>query len=161
MIKKIAIWVGVILVLLILVVVIFSKKEPNTGGEKVETSPLPASASDSASLDASSSAQLKSEDLVEGTGAEAKSGDTVSVNYVGTLQDGTKFDSSYDRNQPFETQIGVGGVIKGWDLGIPGMKVGGKRRLTIPPELGYGPQANGKIPANSTLIFEVELLDVK
>lgn len=88
-------------------------------------------------------------------------GKTVSVNYTGTLTDGTKFDSSYDRNQPFDFQLGAGQVIKGWDQGVAGMKVGGKRKLVIPPGLGYGAQANGKIPANSTLIFEVELLSVK
>ncbi len=105
---------------------------------------------------------LKINDVVVGTGAEAKNGDTVTVNYVGTLDDGTKFDSSYDRKQPFSFQLGAGRVIKGWDLGVLGMKVGGKRELTIPPELGYGasgvPQAN--IPPNATLHFTVELLEV-
>ena len=104
---------------------------------------------------------LQMEDLIVGTGQEAKSGDTVTVNYLGTLENGTKFDSSYDRNQPFTTQIGVGQVIKGWDEGIVGMKVGGKRKLIIPPSLGYGSQDMGSIPPNSTLIFEVELLQVK
>jgi FKBP-type peptidyl-prolyl cis-trans isomerase len=104
---------------------------------------------------------LKIEDTKIGTGREVKSGDTVVINYLGTLTDGTKFDSSYDRGQPFETQIGIGQVIKGWDLGVVGMKVGGKRKLTIPPELGYGSQDMGSIPPNSTLIFEVELIDVK
>ena len=87
-------------------------------------------------------------------------GDTVSVHYVGTLTNGTVFDSSYSRNQPFTFRVGVGQVIAGWDQGIPGMKVGGKRRLTIPPSLGYGNQAVGSIPANSTLIFDVELLSI-
>jgi peptidylprolyl isomerase len=104
---------------------------------------------------------LRIQDLVVGTGQEVKSGDTVTVNYLGTLLDGTKFDSSYDRNKPFTTQIGVGQVIKGWDEGIVGMKVGGKRKLTIPPALGYGDQAAGSIPPNSTLVFEIELLSVK
>jgi peptidylprolyl isomerase len=104
---------------------------------------------------------LQMQDLIVGTGQEAKNGDTVTVNYLGTLLDGTKFDSSYDRNQPFTTQIGVGQVIKGWDEGIVGMKVGGKRKLTIPASLGYGNQPAGSIPPNSTLIFEVELLGVK
>lgn len=104
---------------------------------------------------------LQIQDQVVGTGKEVKSGDTVTVNYLGTLENGTKFDSSYDRNTPFTTQIGVGQVIKGWDEGIVGMKVGGKRKLTIPSSLGYGSQATGSIPANSTLIFEVELLSVK
>ena len=105
---------------------------------------------------------LKISDEVVGTGAEAKAGDTVTVNYLGTLENGTKFDSSYDRNTPFTTQIGVGQVIKGWDEGIVGMKVGGKRKLIIPPDLGYGDQgAGGAIPPNSTLVFVVELLSVK
>lgn len=105
--------------------------------------------------------ELKIEDIEAGTGQEVKSGDTVVIHYKGTLTDGTKFDSSYDRGTPFETQIGVGQVIKGWDEGVVGMKVGGKRKLTIPPDMGYGAQAVGPIPANSTLIFEVELIGVK
>jgi len=104
---------------------------------------------------------LQIQDLTIGTGAEAKNGDTITVNYLGTLTNGTKFDSSYDRNQPFTTQIGVGQVIKGWDEGMVGMKVGGKRKLIIPASLGYGSQDMGSIPPNSTLIFEVELLGVK
>ena len=104
---------------------------------------------------------LQIQDLTVGTGAEAKSGDTITVNYLGTLTNGTKFDSSYDRHQPFTTQIGVGQVIKGWDEGMVGMKVGGKRKLIIPASLGYGSQDMGSIPPNSTLIFEVELLSVK
>jgi len=102
---------------------------------------------------------LQIEDLMVGTGQEVESGDTITVNYLGTLQNGTKFDSSYDRNQPFTTQIGVGQVIQGWDEGIVGMKVGGKRKLIIPSSLGYGSQPAGSIPPNSTLIFEVELLN--
>ncbi len=105
---------------------------------------------------------LKIQDITVGSGQEVKSGDSVTVHYLGTLENGTKFDSSYDRNTPFTTQIGVGQVIKGWDEGIVGMKVGGKRKLIIPPDLGYGQQgAGGSIPPNSTLIFEVELLGVK
>jgi len=103
---------------------------------------------------------LVSQDLVVGTGATAATGDTVTVNYVGTLANGTKFDSSYDRGQPFTFRLGAGQVIAGWDQGVVGMRVGGKRRLTIPPSLGYGGQANGPIPANSTLIFEIELLSI-
>lgn len=105
--------------------------------------------------------KLKIEDIKIGTGPEVKSGDTVTIHYSGTLEDGTKFDSSYDRKTPFETQIGVGQVIKGWDEGVPGMKVGGKRKLTIPPELGYGSSGAGDvIPPNATLIFEVELVSI-
>jgi FKBP-type peptidyl-prolyl cis-trans isomerase FkpA len=100
------------------------------------------------------------EDLVVGTGATAAAGDTVTVHYIGTLTNGTKFDSSYDRGQPYTFQVGAGRVIAGWDQGVPGMKVGGKRRLTIPPSLGYGSQANGPIPANSTLVFDIDLLSI-
>jgi len=103
---------------------------------------------------------LVSQDLVVGTGATAAAGDVVTVNYVGTLTNGTKFDSSYDRNAPYTFRLGAGSVIAGWDQGVVGMKVGGKRRLTIPPSLGYGSQANGPIPPNSTLIFEIELLSI-
>jgi FKBP-type peptidyl-prolyl cis-trans isomerase len=99
-------------------------------------------------------------DLVVGTGAEAVNGDTLTVHYTGWLADGTKFDSSYDRGTPFTFRVGVGQVIAGWDQGVPGMKVGGKRRLIIPPSLGYGSTAYGPIPANSTLKFEVELLSI-
>lgn len=107
-------------------------------------------------------AKLKIEDLKVGKGVEVKDGDTVVMHYTGWLEDGTKFDSSHDRNQPFETQIGVGYVIKGWDLGVPGMKVGGKRKLTIPHELGYGKYGAGDaIPGFATLVFEVELLNIK
>jgi len=101
-------------------------------------------------------------DEIIGTGAEAKAGDIISVNYTGTLVDGKKFDSSYDRNQSFSFVLGAGQVIKGWDEGVAGMKIGGKRKLVIPPALAYGDQelGNGLIPANSTLVFEVELLGV-
>lgn len=106
--------------------------------------------------------QLKIEDLKVGTGEAVKEGDTVVMHYTGWLEDGTKFDSSHDRKQPFETPIGVGYVIKGWDMGVPGMKVGGKRKLTIPHELGYGKYGvEPDIPGFATLIFEVELLKIK
>jgi len=100
------------------------------------------------------------EDLTVGTGDAAQAGDTVSVNYTGWLTDGTQFDSSYDRGQPFNFQLGVGSVIPGWDQGVVGMKVGGKRRLTIPPDLAYGASGRGSIPPNATLIFEVELVEI-
>ncbi len=104
---------------------------------------------------------FKTNDVVVGTGAEVKNGDTVNVLYTGSLDDGTVFDaSSKHGNQPFSFVLGAGRVIKGWDLGVLGMKVGGKRDLTIPPELGYGSQENGPIPANSTLHFTVELLSI-
>ena len=105
---------------------------------------------------------LRITDLVEGTGAEATSGQTVVVHYRGTLEDGRQFDASYDRGTPFSFPLGAGRVIKGWDEGVQGMKVGGKRKLVIPPDLGYGTRgAGGVIPPNATLIFEVELLEVK
>jgi FKBP-type peptidyl-prolyl cis-trans isomerase len=100
------------------------------------------------------------QDLVVGGGPVAAAGDTVTVHYVGTLTSGARFDSSYDRGQPFTFRVGAGQVIAGWDQGVPGMRVGGRRRLTVPPSLGYGNQAVGPIPANSTLIFEIELLSI-
>ncbi len=103
---------------------------------------------------------LKVEDTAVGTGTEATAGKKITVNYTGTLTDGTQFDTSIGRS-PFSFTLGSGEVIKGWDQGFSGMKVGGKRKLTIPPELGYGANANGKIPANSTLLFDVELLNVE
>ncbi len=105
---------------------------------------------------------LQYEDTVIGEGAEAKSGNNVTVHYTGWLEGGTKFDSSKDRNQPFNFKLGAGMVIKGWDEGVAGMKIGGTRKLTIPHELGYGERgAGGVIPPYATLIFEVELLAIK
>ena len=105
---------------------------------------------------------LKYEDLSDGAGPAAKAGDTVEVHYTGWLTDGKKFDSSHDRKQPFAFQLGAGRVIKGWDEGVAGMKVGGKRKLTIPPALGYGARGAGNvIPANAELVFEVDLLKIR
>ena len=104
---------------------------------------------------------LQIEEVTEGTGAEAKAGASVKVHYTGWLTSGKKFDSSKDRGQPFAFKLGGGQVIRGWDEGVEGMKVGGTRKLTIPPELGYGARgAGGVIPPNATLVFEVELLGV-
>jgi FKBP-type peptidyl-prolyl cis-trans isomerase len=130
----------------------------NNGGDQ-----QPGSVGQNNSEPITSQTGLKIQDEVVGTGTVAIAGKMVTVNYTGTLSDGKKFDSSYDHGQPFSFVLGAGQVIQGWDEGVAGMKVGGKRKLTIPPELGYGNQnvGNGLIPPNSTLIFEVELLDVK
>jgi FKBP-type peptidyl-prolyl cis-trans isomerase len=101
------------------------------------------------------------ETLKEGSGAAAQPGQTIVMHYTGTLEDGTKFDSSRDRGEPAQFVIGAGQLIKGWDLGVPGMKVGERRKLTIPGDLGYGPQGQGKIPPNATLTFDIELMGVK
>lgn len=133
--------------------------------KKVENSVLP-TASPSGTINPTTTTtmdgQLKIEDIKVGTGDEAVAGKKVTVNYSGTLTDGTKFDSSYDRGIPFSFNLGEGDVIQGWDLGVAGMKVGGKRKLTIPSDLGYGARGAGDvIPPNATLVFEVELLKVE
>src|SRR5205807_4484289 len=111
--------------------------------------------------DAVADFKTKIVDLRAGTGAEAKAGDRVTVHYTGTLTDGTKFDSSRDRGQPFSFTLGRGQVIAGWDQGVAGMKVGGQRKLTIPPDLGYGSRgAGGVIKPNETLVFVVDLVGV-
>lgn len=128
-------------------------------GQAQQTAPTGASATAAA---VTRPGGLVVEDLKVGSGAEAVAGKLVSVHYTGTLTDGKKFDSSRDRGQPFEFPLGQGSVIKGWDQGVAGMKVGGKRKLTIPPELGYGAAGAGAvIPPNATLLFDVELLEVK
>jgi FKBP-type peptidyl-prolyl cis-trans isomerase FkpA len=101
---------------------------------------------------------FRAEDIRLGEGVPAVAGDTLTVNYVGTLENGQVFDSSYDRNQPYTFVLGAGTVIRGWDLGMVGMRVGGLRRLTIPPALAYGDRGSGPIPPNATLMFDVELL---
>ena len=104
--------------------------------------------------------KFKMEETEKGEGPEVQSGDFISIHYHGTLEDGTVFDSSVERGVPFKTRIGVGEVIAGWDMGVVGMKVGSKRKLTIPAELAYGDRAIGDIPAGSTLIFDVELISI-
>jgi FKBP-type peptidyl-prolyl cis-trans isomerase len=105
---------------------------------------------------------LRYRDEVVGTGAEAKSGDRAVVHYTGKLEDGKKFDSSRDRSEPFEFALGAGMVIRGWDEGVQGMRVGGKRTLIVPADLGYGARgAGGVIPPNATLVFDVELLELR
>lgn len=124
-------------------------------------SPPPAAPAEAPTGTVKSAAQLEKIDLVVGTGAEAHKGSAVSVHYVGTLQDGTVFDSSRARDQPFTFIIGQGKVIRGWEQGVPGMRVGGKRKLVVPPQLGYGEDGQPpKIPGNATLFFEIELLHV-
>lgn len=129
-------------------------------GEDPVLNPPPMSQTKGAKMTTASGLQF--EEIVEGTGVSPKVGQRVTVHYVGTLTNGTKFDASRDRNQPFTFTIGQGQVIKGWDEGVLSMKVGGKRNLTIPPDLGYGARgAGGVIPPNATLLFEVELLGVE
>ena len=123
---------------------------------------MPSESTEPAQNEVTTGSGLKYVDLQEGQGVEAKSGQTVSVHYTGWLENGSKFDSSRDRREPFSFRLGAGQVIRGWDEGVAGMKIGGKRKLTIPAELGYGARgAGGVIPPNATLIFEVELLGVK
>lgn len=104
--------------------------------------------------------ELKITDTTVGTGTVAEAGESLTVNYTGKLDNGTVFDSSYSRNQPFTFTLGVGDVIQGWDLGVPGMRVGGTRTIVIPPDLGYGAQGDGPVPANATLHFTIQLLSV-
>lgn len=116
----------------------------------------------SANADKAEQGKIGIKDEKVGEGPEAKAGDTLVVHYTGWLENGTKFDSSKDRNEPFTFKLGGGNVIKGWDLGMVGMKKGGKRILTIPPDLAYGAKgAGGTIPPNATLKFEVELLKIR
>ncbi len=144
--------------IIIIAVIILGATSIKPGNTNSSPSPVATSTMNNSTQ----SAQLKIEDLNVGTGLEAVAGKKVTVNYVGTLSDGTKFDSSYDRNQPFSFELGAGFVIKGWDQGVVGMKVGGKRKLTIPPDLGYGSAGiPPNIPPNAVLIFEVELLKVE
>ena len=136
--------------------------ESSTGMGAGATTTTPAPATAAAGKEVTMPNGLKIEDQVVGTGAEAGDGMKVSVHYTGWLTNGTKFDSSRDRNEPFEFTLGKGQVIRGWDEGVKGMKVGGKRKLTIPPDLGYGAAgAGGVIPPNATLVFDVELLGVQ
>lgn len=174
---------GVVAIILAIILVAndTKKKEPSAL-EKLTMTPTPAigvspqyvtqapppTAVPTVAMEASPSAMETLEgglmigDLKVGTGKVVKAGDTIIAHYNGALENGIKFDSSYDRGQPFEVQIGVGQVIKGWDLGVVGIKEGGKRRIVVPPDLGYGAQGMGNsIPPNSTLIFDVEVLKIK
>ncbi len=153
--------IGIISLLLVFVVIaiVVIKSEPKKSSDNQGTTSPTVVATQAPVKDVE---KLLIEDIKVGTGSAVKKEDIVTVNYIGTLLDGTKFDSSYDRNTPFVTKIGVGAVIKGWDEGMIGMKVGGKRKLTIPSKLGYSDTGAGRrIPPNAGLIFEVELLEIK
>jgi FKBP-type peptidyl-prolyl cis-trans isomerase len=140
----------------------FSTKEEKVISTEVLQTSTPSATISEENMGEGNVAQIGIEDIIEGTGDMAESGKKVTVNYVGTLTDGKKFDSSYDRNDPFSFNLGAGEVIVGWDQGVVGMKVGGKRKLTIPSDLAYGDNGiPGAIPGGATLIFEVELLKVE
>jgi FKBP-type peptidyl-prolyl cis-trans isomerase len=150
--------VFLLLVGLLLYFLFFNPKTEEPGSEIFEDSKAEINVQDEETVPA----ELKIEVMQEGEGQEAKDGDTLTVHYSGYLENGTKFDSSLDSGEPFVFQIGQGRVIQGWEKGLLGMKVGEKRKITIPPELGYGSSgAGGVIPPNATLIFEVELLGIE
>ena len=152
-----------VLVVVVAVVLIGRSGGDDEGGGSTEVSTDLSAKPDVPVPDEPAPTELVSEDIVTGDGAEAKPGDQLTMQYVGVLYDtGEQFDASWDSGQPFEFELGAGGVIPGWDEGIEGMKVGGRRVLTIPPDLAYGPQGSPPtIPPDSTLVFVVDLLDVK
>jgi FKBP-type peptidyl-prolyl cis-trans isomerase len=170
--KKPLFFAAPILVAFLLFLYIMDTTSPTTKDEKEANAPVIESSNQNDTTDTTSTSdttpssidaeELIIEDEVKGTGDEVKKGDTVSVNYIGTLLDGTKFDSSYDRGTPLVFTVGEGKVIEGWEQGLVGMKVGGKRRLTIPSKLGYGDAGYPPdIPAKAGLIFDIELLEIK
>jgi peptidylprolyl isomerase len=171
--KSILLSVGFMLLCVVVLVVaqVGNKVNSAVAANLTETTPASTSVTQNQTLIASNTMSdnvvttpsgLKYIELEEGTGATPERGQTVVVHYTGTLENGNKFDSSRDRNSPFEFKIGTGQVIKGWDEGLSTMKVGGRRQLIIPAELGYGSRgAGGVIPPNATMIFDVELLGIK
>jgi len=146
---------GIVIAAVVVVVALWLSSTRDTKTAETETANI------IKPIDNTMAGELKIEDVTVGTGTEAVAGKMVTVHYVGTFTSGEKFDSSRDRGTPFTFPLGAGRVIKGWDEGVVGMKVGGVRKLSIPPQLGYGPNDYGPIPGNSTLLFEVELIDVK
>jgi FKBP-type peptidyl-prolyl cis-trans isomerase len=165
---KVWILVGIVLVFFtgFVVVLVNSNPPTDTSGTLSQTMPIPTMVTRVQPTGVTGTIKkmdkLTIEDVKVGSGSAVKAGDTVVMHYTGYLTNGKKFDSSLDRGQPFTTEIGVGAVIKGWDQGVPGMKVGGKRKLMIPAELGYGSRGAGSaIPPNADLVFEVELLEIK
>lgn len=158
--------VGAIVLIMALYVGFRLSQEPRPPDAPEETTGANSSEGDGKSFQTGNgvpagTGKLEKKDLKVGTGAEAKPGQMVTVHYRGTLTNGTKFDASYDRGEPFTFTLGQGQVIKGWDQGVAGMKVGGRRKLIIPSDLGYGPGGSPpKIPGNATLVFEIELLKV-
>jgi len=155
--------IGALVLLVAVVAVVLIAR---SGGDGSDTGTVSSDLNEKPTIDVPSGSpptELVSKDIVTGDGATAEQGDTVKVQYVGVdYTTGKQFDASWDNGQPFSFQLGAGQVIKGWDQGVAGMKVGGRRTLVIPPQLGYGARgAGGVIPPNATLIFDVELLDVK
>ncbi|MBI5138963.1 MAG: FKBP-type peptidyl-prolyl cis-trans isomerase [Candidatus Vogelbacteria bacterium] len=151
-----------IIVAIVVVILIIWGVTASMKGSPATTAPVAGNGANVATATTESVLGLQMSDITVGTGEEAKAGDIITVNYLGTLENGTKFDSSYDAGQPFRFQLASGTVIKGWDLGVQGMKVGGKRHLIIAPELAYGAVSPSPlIPANSTLVFDVELMKVE
>jgi hypothetical protein len=153
--------IGIIAILVIALIAFLVYRDFSTKSLKYPIGTLDTTPPTPSTSAVTTASGLTYEDLQVGNGATVKTGDTVTVNYTGWLQDGTKFDSSIDSGQTFDFTIGAGNVIVGWDEGVIGMRVNGTRLLVIPPSLGYGNSANGSIPANSTLIFEVQLVAIK
>ncbi len=139
----------------------FDRRNPMPNTPEEGSNPPAPTESSGTPPPAQESSDLKVETIFPGSGPAAKAGDTITVNYTGMFTNGTVFDSSVPRGKPFQFTLGARQVIQGWDLGLVGMKVGEKRKLTISPELGYGPAGSGPIPPNTTLVFDVELLKIQ